>query len=254
MNRDEEGWVFPLAAPYFPKPPFHMTPKTEYLMVLYEAEEEALRWEVPEPLELAPDPLCMVWIGEAFQPPHTHGRYHEGVVGIKVKYQDLTGWYSPYMWVHTDEALVSGHLYGFPKQLCDDTPLQETGNQINGLIQRRGQPLINLTFVFTGTPAAKQDRPERDNLLRHLGADPWLQLKKVASPAKGGKVLRQVVKIDMERNPPQELWAGSGTVTFSEHAFYPHLHKLAPKRYRYACYIRPDTILPYAEIVYEEFE
>lgn len=123
MNKKEEGWIFPFASPYIPEPPYHMTPETRYVMAFYESDVEAMRYEVPKPLELAPDPICMAWIGEASQPPHTHGRYHEGVIGIKVKYKDTIGWYSPYMWVHTDEALIAGHLYGFPKQLCDDTPL-----------------------------------------------------------------------------------------------------------------------------------
>ena len=97
MKKAEEGWTFPLAAPYFPEPPYHMTPKTEYIMVFFEADREALAYEIPEPLELAPDAICMAWVGEAYQPPHTHGRYHEGVVGIKVKYKGMIGWYSPYM-------------------------------------------------------------------------------------------------------------------------------------------------------------
>ena len=253
MDRKQEGWVFPLAAPYFPEPPYHMTPESRYVMVFYEADMEAMRYEVPAPLELAPNPICMAWVGEAYQPPHTYGRYHEGVIGIKVTYGDHTGWYSPYMWVHTDEALVSGHLFGFPKQLCDDTPMERIGNQINGMIQRRGQSLFNLVFIFQSPPASKQETPEAQKLAKLLGPTPWLQLKKVASPAKNGKVLRQVVKIDMERNPPAELWGGNASLVFTPNGYYPHLHKLAPERILYACYVRPDTILPHAEIIFEEF-
>jgi acetoacetate decarboxylase len=254
MNKKEEGWIFPFAAPSVPPPPYHMTPETEYLMSFYEADLEALKYEVPEPLELAPDPICMAWIGEAHQPPHTHGRYHEGVIGIKVKYQDLIGWYSPYMWVHTDEALISGHLYGFPKQICDDTPIERLGNQVNAAIKRRGQPLYSMVFIFTSPPVSKRDEPEEAKLGKLLGPVPWLQIKKVPSPEKGGKVLKQLVRIDMERQPPAELWGGNASVLFTPNAYYPHLDRLQPKKYLYACYVRPNTILPHGKVIWEEFK
>jgi acetoacetate decarboxylase len=253
MKEELEGWIFPYTAPYFPEPPYHMTAESRYVMVFYETDRNALEFEIPRPLKLAPDPICMAWIGEAYQPPHTHGRYHEAVVGIKVQYGDSVGWYSPYMWVHTDEALIAGHLYGFPKQICDDTPIQPVGNQINAVVQRRGQPLFNIVFVFTSPPVAKREKPEEAKLAEMLGPLPWLQLKKVPSPEKGGKVLRQLIRIDMERNPLQEIWGGNASIVFTQNAFYPRLHMLEPKQYLYACYVRPDTILPYGKVVWEEY-
>jgi hypothetical protein len=111
-----------------------------------------------------------------------------------------------------------------------------------------------MVFVFTGPPASERDEPEEAKLGSVLGARPWLQLKKVSSPEKGGKVLRQLVKIDMERNPPEEIWGGNASVVFTPNAYYPHLHKLEPKKYLYACYVRPNSILPYAKIIWEEFK
>lgn len=127
------------------------------------------------------------------------------------------------------------------------------GNQINALVQRRGQPLFSIVFIFTSLPARKREEPEELKLGKLLGPTPWLQLKKVPSPAKGGKVLRQLVKIDMERNAPQEIWGGNVSAVFTPNAYYPHLHKLEPKKYLYSCYIRPDTILPHGEVIWEEF-
>jgi len=217
MNEKEEGWIFPLAAPYFPQPPYYMTPESQYVMVFFEADVEEMKFEIPRPLELAPNPICMAWKGEAYQPPHTHGRYHEGIIGITVKYKDIMGCYSPYMWVHTDEAQVAGHLYGFPKQICDDTPIERIGNQVNAKIQRRGQLLCSIVFIFTSPPPRNRKEPEEVKLGKLLGPVPWLQLKKVPSPEKDGKVLRQLVRIEMERETPAELWGGNASLLFTTH-------------------------------------
>jgi len=150
--------------------------------------------------------------------------------------------------------LISGHLYGFPKQICDDTPIERLGNQVNAAIKRRGQPLYNIVFVFTSPPVSKREEPEEVKLGKLLGPVPWLQIKKVPSPEKGGKVLKQLVRIDMERQPPAELWGGNASIIFTPNAYYPHLDKLAPKKYLYACYVRPNTILPYGRVIWEEFK
>ena len=166
-----------LMLPHFLGASIPHDPRVPLCYGFFEADFDAIAREIPKPLELVPDPICMAWIGDAHQPPHTYGRYHEGIIGITVKYGDTAGWYSPYMWVHTDEALIAGHLYGFPKQICDDTPIERVGNQINAIIQRRGQPLCNMVFVFTSPPASKRNQPEEAKLGALLGPRPWLQLK-----------------------------------------------------------------------------
>jgi hypothetical protein len=58
----------------------------------------------------------------------------------------------------------------------------------------------------------------------------------------------------MERGAPEEIWGGNASLVFTPNAFYPHLHKLSPKNILYACYIRPNTILPHGEVLWEEFK
>ena len=68
MKEHEEGFSMPLAAPAFCAPPFKAMPEGRVLFVFFEADREAIEFEVPEPLEPTDDSLCLAWIGDMRQP------------------------------------------------------------------------------------------------------------------------------------------------------------------------------------------
>lgn len=262
MSHDEEGWTFPLSAPAFPEPPYEMIAETDYLFVFFDADREALRREVPPPLELAPDdeaPLATVWVGDAVQPPHSRAPYHEGVIGVRVLFEGRIGWYFPYMWVDNDEAMFTGHLYGFPKQLCDTDPLVFEGTTITGEMNRRGQPLFTVNFAMQSAPASRRKTDLSEQLADTMaGADGAhhtdFQVRKVPSPEPDGKVLKQVIEVATEDYVAEEIWAGNASLEFHPHGYYPNLANLQPTSVHSAYYIKPNFILPHGKVVWEEFK
>jgi len=255
MDKKEEGWIFPLSAPWVSPPPYHMTPESRDIYVFFDADIDALRYEVPRPLELAPKeagPLAWVTICDAKQPPHTYTFYHEGLVKVRVKYKDTIGWYTPYIWTHTDEAMIAGHVLGIPKQICDNDPLEYVGNQVNAVLKRRGQTIFRIVFIFTSPPPAKRTEPVENKLAKYMC--PQFYLKKVPSPEKGGKVLRQLVRVDLGDFKVAEIYEGNASLEFVPNGGYPNIHKLQPTKIYSAFHLHPDFYLPYGKIVWEEYK
>jgi acetoacetate decarboxylase len=257
MNREDEGYIPPLAASPIPPPPHHMTAESQYVTVFFDADPEALAHEVPEPLAFAADadgPAASVSIGDARSPPKNMAHYHEAIVRIRVRFEGQEGWYIPYIWVSNEESLFNGRVNGWPKVLCDDDPLQFEGNEINGELNRRDQPIMRVRFNPTSSPR------EADAVAAEMGAlrgdVPALQLKKVQSPVPDGKVLRQVVRSETGDFDVEEMFAGRASVELFDHGSYPNLARLAPTEIRGAFFYRPDFLLSNegAEIVWESFE
>lgn len=258
MDREEEGYIPPVSASPIPPPPYHMSSESQYVYVFFDTDEAELAWEVPEPLELADsdDPLAYVAIGDGFQPPKNMAQFHEGIFAIRVEFEGTEGWYIPYIWVSNEESMLNGRVFGWPKQLCDNDPLAFEGNEIQALLNRRGKTLFDVTFSPRSPPQKRGGEKVKQKMAELKGDVPSLQYKKVQSPAKDGKVLRQVMKNDIEEFDAAEIWEGTAHLEINGHGSYPHLDALQPERIRSAFYLRPDFILDNegAEIVWERFD
>lgn len=252
----DEDWMFPPGAPAISPPPYHCTPESRYVYVFYDRPDEVLERAVPEPLELAPsgtDPRVRTVVGDPVQPPHSHTRYHEAIISVKVEFDGKVGWYLPYLWTHNDEAMDAGRLYGWYKQLCDDTPIEVEGNRIRGDLQRDGDLIYRIKFRSTSSPREEDTVTER---LGDLFEGPVYGVKKVPSPEEGGKVLKQVISTELEDVVMHEIWQGDATVEFFPTAKYPHLHEWEPDQSDVvaAFYARPEFILPYGTVVWDRYE
>lgn len=259
MDREEEGYLPPLAASPLPEPPYHMTDKAEYIYVFFDADEEALEYEIPEPLEFAGDadgPPAYVAVGEGHQPPKNMEAFHEGIIGIRVRFQGKEGWYVPYIWVSNEESMFNGRIFGWPKQLCDNDPLVAEGNSIKGDLNRRGDTLFKVRFSPQSPPANRRETSLEDKMAELKGDTPTLQLKKVPSPASDGKELRQVVEVNIQDFSTREIWEGNASLEFFPHGNYPNLHNLSPTEIHTAFHLKPDFVLSdeATSILWEEFE
>ena len=139
-------YTLPYASPLYGPPPYDMV-EGKVLMVTFESvNREALRASVSPPAVLAENSRTSLFIGDMLQIPHC-GAFHECGVIVIARYKDIEAPYTPYLWTSTEEAMLVGReVYGMPKVMCDDTPLRWSGNQIHGLLQRRGQELISMDF------------------------------------------------------------------------------------------------------------
>jgi len=249
--------MLPIGAPAIPEPPYHMTPESQYMYVFYERPDEVLRATVPDPLTVAPQgdgPRVRLVVGDPVQPPHTHTSYHEGIVSVKVEFDGKVGWYLPYIWTDNDTAMDAGRLYGWYKQLCDDTPLKFDGNRIKGVLSRDGDTLFRITFRSTSPPGDATEAELEEELAAYMEGTVY-GVKKVPSPEGDGKVLKQVVDVELEDVTMHEIWKGNASVEIFTNAKYPPLARFQPPQEEIvaAFYARPEFMLPYGEVVWEEY-
>ncbi len=242
----------PLAAPAFTPPPFQAMPDGRLLLVIFEADQKALAYEVPEPLRPSEDNLCLAWIGDMRQPTHTVNLYHECLTAIKTKYKRWVGWYINYVWVSHDMALTfSRELYGWPAQLCEDTPLRFVGSQIFAECRRYGEQLMRMSFNVTSPPVHSRKKSLEDEFFKLIAGD-WLQVRKFPSPEAKGKPIKQLFLIPTTDFKLHEIWSGPAILELGKSGYYPHLHKMNPTKLRGAWYLKSEWTVPHAKLLWEK--
>ena len=112
-----------------------------YLVADLELDVERAARFVPWPLELARPGRAQVFTG--YFPTNTFGSvYRESGVFFEVLHRGTRAIYSPWMLVDDDVALIIGReLLGYPKKL-GEIAWHHEGNEINGLVRRRGHTLL----------------------------------------------------------------------------------------------------------------
>jgi acetoacetate decarboxylase len=251
MKEQEEGFSMPLGAPAFGAPPFKAMPEGRVVFVFFEADRGAIEFEVPAPLEPTGDNLCLAWIGDMRQPTHTMDLYHECLTAIKTRYEGYVGWYINYIWVSHDMALTfSRELYGWPASLCEDTPLRFVGSQIFGSCRRYGEELMRMSVNIT-SPPSPDGSGQGEVEFGRLVAGEWLQIRKIPSPEKDGKPLKQLFRIPTTNFKLHEIWSGNAVLELGQSGYYPHLHRLAPTKVHGAFLVRAEWIVPHAELLWQ---
>jgi acetoacetate decarboxylase len=251
MKENQEGFSMPLAAPAYTPPPYWARPEGKLLLVFFQADRKALEYEIPEPLVLAPDAMCLAWISDLSQPPHTFEFYHEALTAIRVQYQAITGWYINYLWTSNDQAMLfAREVYGWPAQLCDDERLRYSGSQILGECNRNEVRLMRVVFNVNSPPPHKREAPLEDEFFRLLAGD-FLQIRKIPSPEKGGKALKQLIHIPGEDYHCHELWRGDASLELGKSGYHPNLHRLNPTEIVGAYFSRAEWVVPYSKIIWE---
>ena len=253
MKKSEEGYSMPLGAPTFTTPPFEATQEGKMLMSFYKADKEACKWELPEPLQLE-DNIVLAWIGDMRQPSHTIENYHECLTAIKVRYEKWVGWYINYIWVDHDMALTfEREIYGWPANLCENTPLNIVGSQVIGECIRYGEPLMKMSFNVTSVPKYGRSSPDpHEEKFINLIAGDFLQIRKFPPPEKDGKPIKDLVLIPTTNFTINEVWEGNCKTTLYESGLYPHLDKLKPIEVLGSFYLKCGWIVPYPQIIWKE--
>jgi len=251
MKKDEEGFSMPLSAPAYAPPPYWARPEGKLLLVFFYPDRRALEYEVPEPLTVARDAMCLAWLSDLSQPPHTFGFYHEALTAIRVQYKDTTGWYINYLWTSNDQAMLfARELYGWPAQLCDDERLRYNGSQVLGECNRNGVRLMRIVFSVNSPPPSRREKPLEDDFLKLFAGD-FLQIRKIPSPEKEGKPLRQLIHIPGEDYRCHELWKGDATLELGKSGYYPNLSRMNPTEIEGAYFSRAEWVVPYSKIIGE---
>ena len=251
MKPHEEGYSMPLGAPLYAPPPFGGGDRGGLILMTYRADPDEVAWEVPEPLEPAGDGLMFAWASDLCQPPHTMDLYHECVLGIKIRYRDIEGWYVPYIFVDHDMAMTfEREIYGWPAAICDSTPLEFHGSQIIGNCVRYGEKLMHLSMNVTSEPPERRTADVEGDFWKQMDGT-FLQLRKLPHPAKDGKPIRQLLDVPPRDMEIKEIWQGGGTLELGKSGLFHHMHKLNPVEVLGTWFLRSRWVLHHPEVIWE---
>ena len=217
MTAQRPPYTLPYASPLYGPPPYDMV-EGKILMVTFESRnQEALRASVSPPVQLARHSRTSLFIGDMLQLPHC-GAFHECGVIVTGSYNGVEAPYTPYLWTSTEEAMLVGReIYGMPKVMCDETPLRWSGNQIHGLVTRRGQELISMDFnierrVDPATVPANQSR---------------LTVRTLPDPTGRTTSRREVLHFKLKNYEIVEAWEGRAALRIQP-SVMSRVHELVP--------------------------
>jgi hypothetical protein len=142
MKKTEEGFTNPLgSSAYFPPPyPFK---NAETVLIEFEAPQEAMEAELPEPLELEPGTAFAVIQDAQIA---SGAPFHEGYIFLRTKYKGQNGFYSPYVFGCPEEAVLANReMYGWPEMIADypHPRMTKDGHTVTATVQRRGELLMS---------------------------------------------------------------------------------------------------------------
>ena len=217
MTAQKAPYTLPYASPLYGPPPYDMV-EGRILMVTFESrDQDALRASVSPPVQLARNSKTSLFIGDMLQLPHC-GAFHECGVIVTGSYNGIDAPYTPYLWTSTEEAMLVGReIYGMPKVLCDETPLRWSGNQIHGMVKRRGQELISMDFnierrVDPADVPAKQSR---------------LTVRTLPDPTGKTSSRREVLHFELKNYEIMEAWEGRAALRIQP-SIMSRVHELVP--------------------------
>lgn len=218
MKSPTVPYTLPYASPLYGPPPYDMVEGKILIVTFDSANQAALKASVSPPAALAENSKTSLFIGDMLQIPHC-GAFHECGVVVTARYKDVEAPYTPYLWTSTEEAMLVGReVYGMPKVLCDDdTPLRWSGNQIHGLVRRRGQELISMDFNIEERvdPATVPMKAAR------------MTVRTLPDPTGKTTSRREVLHFVLKNFEIVEAWGGRAALRISP-SIMSRVHELAP--------------------------
>ena len=212
-----EPYTLPYASPLYGPPPYDMVEGKVLIVTFDSANQTALKASVSPPVTLAANSRTSLFIGDMLQIPHC-GAFHECGVIVTGRYKDVDAPYTPYLWTSTEEAMLVGReVYGMPKVMCDDTPLRWSGNQIHGLVRRRGQELISMDFNI-------ERRADPASVPRSASR---LTVRTIPDPTGKTTSRREVLHFNLEGYEIMEAWEGRAALRIHP-SVMSRVHELVP--------------------------
>ena len=239
------GFSTPWDAPMVPPYPFSFR-NAEIMTLVYKTDEAAIAALLPPPLEADGDTV-LIHIYDMHDTDYL-GHYQECnvMVGARLADKDITGAYSPYLFLNSDIGVAHGReLHGQPKKFAEPK-LELRSDLLVGSVTRNGIDIV------TGTMAYKQQRAELSDLSEHMDFALNLNLKAVdhidARPA-----IRQLTSRRLSDIKVHECWRGPCTVELRPNVQAP-VYKLPVVEMLEAFYWRADFTLVAGQIIHDYLE
>jgi acetoacetate decarboxylase len=240
-DNDRRQVVMPVWSPPLGEGP-HPMERAEMMFVECAADPAELARITPSLCESADVATVMVFFANNRQPPNSL-RFTECGIIQPVRWQGRPARTMPYLWVSDDMAMLGGReLFGMPKLLMDDLPLQVHANELFGRLARRSVTMLECSMVLER--AAGPDELPLPEL-------PSVYERHVPNPDPAGPSLRQLIRLSVtDRELLGTCWLGRGHLEV-HHPLGSGLDRLQLQATGRAWYGAFRWNLPHGEIVAE---
>ena len=245
----------PLASPSYPKGPYRFINR-EYLIITYESDPDAIRAQLPEPLE--PDGSNTV-LYEFIKMPDSSGfgSYTESGIVIPAQYEGEKINFTSQMYLDIESPISGGReIWGFPKKLANpELAVQE--DTLTGTLYYAGER------VALGTMRYKQEQITYDlagevvctsrveTLTEKMGKT-QVNLKLIPD-VDGTLAIAQLVAYNLRDIDVKGAWSGPARLHLVRHVNAP-VADLPVRKVIGGMHFIADLTLPYGRVLYDYIE
>lgn len=242
----------PLAGPSYPKGPYRFIDR-EYLIITYESDPEAIRAQLPEPLE--PDGSNLV-LFEFIKMPDSSGfgDYTESGIVIPCNFQDSPVNFTSQMYLD-DEPPISGgrEIWGFPKKYAQPS-LEVKHDTLTGTLHYAGEKVAvgtmgykhaHLTYDLDGetvcTSCVDTIRTKMSKIQVNL---------KIIPDVDGTQAIAQLVAYNLTDITVKGAWSGPARLHLVPHVNAP-VADLPVRKVIGGMHFIADLTLPYGRVIHD---
>jgi acetoacetate decarboxylase len=239
----EDAFAMPAHSPSYPPGPYRFIDR-EFFIITYETDRDALRRQVPEPLEI-PEALVKF---EFIKMPDSSGfgSYTESGQVIPVTFRGQTGQYVLSMFLDDDPPIAAGReIWGFPKKLASPSLMVDPVSR-DTLVGRLKYGSLD---VAIGTMGFKHEPADTRIIKKSLEEVPNYLLKIIPNPD-GTTAIRQLVRYHLRDVTVKGAWTGPCDLQLFHHALAP-VATLPIRRIVSCIHFTSDLTLPYGEVAYD---
>jgi acetoacetate decarboxylase len=236
----DEGWCTPPDSPLYPPPPA-VYRNVKFQVLLFRARVEAVRPFLPEPLEAAPDGMCMA-AGLEIPFCSSYGPFLEAFLQFKCAFRGQEGYYCSHVFHNGPAGIAAGReIYGTPK-LYSDLSVRYEDRAMTTEARLGGMRVLRLS-TFTAQAISSDLLPSFAPLWR---------LKCIPRADGPGPALKQLIDGSKAAHDATVHFCARGTGVLSPGASpFLDLTPLQPVAYGEAYYFETSYSESYAEIVYD---
>ncbi len=243
MNKQEVLGLasMPLQSPTYPRGPYKFFDR-QYLVIRYETDLDAIREQLPEPLELAGNTVSVQWLdlpdGEGF------GAYSAAAQIIPCTFKGEPCNFVSQMYVDNSPPLAGGReIWGYPMKY-GKAVLKVEGDTLKGSLVYAGQQ------VATGTMVYKHDAFRKDYSAEQALLERTQVTLKVIPDIDGKPAIAQLVGINFTNVKIKGAWAGGARLELVPAVNCP-LADLPVQKIVGGLQMVTDMTLPYGRVLHD---
>jgi acetoacetate decarboxylase len=232
----------PLAGPSYPAGPYRFVDR-EYMVISYETDPEAIRAQLPEPLEPSGHPIVHYeWI--KMPDSSGFGNYTESGLVIPARFQGEEVSFVSQMYLDDDPPIAAGReIWGFPKKYAHPK-MEIIHDTLTGTLTYAGQ------LVAMGSMGYKHHSMSGDGDLTIATLSKTQVNLKIIPSVTGEAEICQLVAINLTDIRPKGSWSGPGRLHLVPHVNAP-VADMPVRRVIGAHHFIADLTLPFGRVLYD---